>query len=284
MNLMWIGITVFLAQSAAERALDAAPPQTPAESIPTAPPQLPPSPPPSPVPSTRPESSVAAPDSPVTKLDPAVAAPELRDPTLPNADVRDTARASEVESSATPTSSAKSTGLSASRPDWADRVFWSNPPLRFRVVRGELYATPERALQACVDQAVPIAQELLAILDEQFRAPVSAAPTLIHQHLVKEEFVERVAKEYGPMYRAYLLLEVSPAKRDLLQREWHSAVVRRKLTVVSGGFAFLVTCIATMLGYLRLDDATRGYYSGRLRVGAAGVMAGAGAALYFALV
>jgi hypothetical protein len=172
----------------------------------------------------------------------------------------------------------------AARPAWLDRVYWTEPPARFRVIRSELWATPEQAIKDALGQAAPIAQELLALADARFGAASDVPVQAIHDHLVREAHIEKVAWTYGPMYRSYLLLELSPQRRDQLRADAEKTVVRRRLTLLSGGFGFVVTCLTTMLVYLRMDERTHGYYSGRLRIGAGLIVAAVGAGLYRLLV
>jgi hypothetical protein len=56
---------------------------------------------------------------------------------------------------------------------------------------------------------------------------------------------------------------------------FHREQVRDRLTVLGGIFGFVLICLAAISGYIRTDEATKGYYTNRLRMlTAAGVGAG----------
>jgi len=84
------------------------------------------------------------------------------------------------------------------------------------------------------------------------------------------------------MHENFALLEFSPEFRSELDRRWAKVRATSRLAqtgLVSGGALFL---LASVFGYFRLDNATRGYYTGRLQfMTAAAILAviGAGAVL-----
>ncbi len=55
-------------------------------------------------------------------------------------------------------------------------------------------------------------------------------------------------------------------------------LVRHRLVTLGGSLGFVLICLAAVSGYIRADEATKGYYTNRLRllaaagVGAAGVI------------
>jgi hypothetical protein len=52
-------------------------------------------------------------------------------------------------------------------------------------------------------------------------------------------------------------------------------LVRHRLATLGGTLAFVLICLAAISGYIRADEATKGYYTNRLRMlAAAGVGAG----------
>jgi len=50
--------------------------------------------------------------------------------------------------------------------------------------------------------------------------------------------------------------------------------------LLGGGLAFLLTCLGVLSGYIRADEATKGYYTNRLRLLAAAGTGAAGMAIY----
>jgi hypothetical protein len=183
---------------------------------------------------------------------------------------------------------ATTSGQSVERPDWVERENWAKPPVRYRVVSSELWAKPEEALADALQQATNVARDFVIRTESGIGSDWGASSRLVQDRLVREEFVEKVdwsyGPELGPVYRAYMLLELSPENRDLLVREWDQSIRQRRLGQIGGGFGFVVVCLLTVLGFLRLDDATRGYYTPWLMTGAGALVAGTGAALYTLLV
>lgn len=169
---------------------------------------------------------------------------------------------------------------SSARPEWTQRHGWSQSPIRYRVVSSERWATREEALKDAVARAVPVAQEFAAEANPRITPSWQVPPRVIYDRLVRDEHVETVDWTYGSMYRAHLLLELSPERRDNLISEWRQWVLERRLTQLGAGLGFVLICLSSVLGYLRLDEATRGYYSGWLRAGLVATVAGSAAVLY----
>ena len=53
--------------------------------------------------------------------------------------------------------------------------------------------------------------------------------------------------------------------------------------LLGGGLGFALTCLAAVAGFIRADEATKGYYTNRLRLLAAAGVGAAGVAIYQAL-
>ncbi len=170
-----------------------------------------------------------------------------------------------------------------SRPDWVERQSWSEPPVRFRVVTGELWATPEEAIEDALDRAVPIVQGLADESDARQPRAWRVPPRLVSDHLVRKEYLEKVDWTYGPMYRAHLLLELSPETRRIVLAEWCQAMAHQRLSQLGAGLAFVLVCLTSLLGYLRVDEATRGYYTPWLLTGAVAVVGSSAAILALSL-
>ena len=83
----------------------------------------------------------------------------------------------------------------------------------------------------------------------------------------------------GEGYDVTLKVEVGPKQyREILEKDREQRVQQRELLlarVLAGVVALLVAAVA----YLRLDEATKGYYSLWLRLGALGLVGGVAAAL-----
>lgn len=171
----------------------------------------------------------------------------------------------------------------AARPAWVERGDWSEPPVVYRVVTSERWATREEARRDALERAGDVAREFAAQVDSRLGASWQVPLWLVQDRLIREEFTEEVDWSYSslaPMYQSHLLVELSPAKRELMLDQWQHSVTQARVRQLGAGFGFVLVCLMTLLGYLRLDDATRGYYTGWLRTAAFGVVAATAAALY----
>ncbi|MEW4570613.1 hypothetical protein AB1L88_22345 [Tautonia sp. JC769] len=77
------------------------------------------------------------------------------------------------------------------------------------------------------------------------------------------------------LYVAAVRAELSPDHREAFLNAYRREVGARRLTILGGVGGFALSCLAILALYIRLDEATRGYYTRRLRVVA---LASAGAA------
>ena len=80
------------------------------------------------------------------------------------------------------------------------------------------------------------------------------------------------------LYTAELTADFSPQRRAQLVEAYDHDLVRHRLTTLAAVLGFVLVCLAALSGYIRADEATKGYYTNRLRmltaagVGAAGVI------------
>jgi hypothetical protein len=106
----------------------------------------------------------------------------------------------------------------------------------------------------------------------------------IKERFVKPENMYHDVARYsvGWMHENFALLEFDPQFRNELDRRWMQVKATSRLaqTGLFSGAALLL--LTSVFGYFRLDNATRGYYTGRLQfMAAAAILAvvGAGAVL-----
>lgn len=156
-----------------------------------------------------------------------------------------------------------------------------------RTVTGRRYATPPESVDDALRQAAEEARQYLqqaAPRPVRWEVPVS----YVQDHLVRDQFVTEVNWEAEgvdsppfaePMFQTHLLLELTPKQRDALLGMWQEDVLVERIRWLAAGSAFVLVLLATLAGYLRLDEATRGYYSGRLKLAAVAVVGVAGVAL-----
>jgi len=120
------------------------------------------------------------------------------------------------------------------------------------------------------------------------------APQLLRYdaHTIKDRFVKHenfyedeatYPEPVGLMQESFALLEFTPEFRTELEQGWNTVRSTSRLTQLGlfAGAALLL--LASVFGYFRLDNATRGYYTGRLQfVTAAAILAVIGAGVFAA--
>jgi hypothetical protein len=154
-----------------------------------------------------------------------------------------------------------------------------------RDITGLISATKERAVAEARKQ---LEADVAGWIEEAgVPRDWTPSPRLIDA-MIRETKIETVVKEddalykkYGhPLYVARLWVDASPASRATFVDAYHQQRVRQRLILFGGGLGFLLVCLGAVAGYIRADEATRGYYTNRLRLLAAAGVGAAGAAIY----
>ena len=159
------------------------------------------------------------------------------------------------------------------RPSWVGQAPQREGSVHSMAVCSDPYATHQLALKA-LDKKLEAAtadyirQHVQSDLASQLlRYDVQE----IKQRLLPPQNVyhEKIKVSIGPMHQVHALIEFPPEFRDELDRRWSEmrATYRLAETGLIGGGVLLV--LATIFGYFRLDNATRGYYTSRLQFMAA---------------
>jgi hypothetical protein len=175
--------------------------------------------------------------------------------------------------------------IATPRPEWLELAKQQRLPLHAEAISGKLWATRDEARDDVIEMAAARTLEFAAESVPRIKHRWQVPAHLVRDHFLSEPiFIEEVEWTYGPMYRAHALIDLAPEKRDLLLAQWHEVVLRERLEQIAGGLAFVFVCLITLFGYLRLDEATRGYYTRWLFAGASTLVAGSAAALYTWLV
>lgn len=86
------------------------------------------------------------------------------------------------------------------------------------------------------------------------------------------------------LYVAAIRADLSPEARADLIRAHKQQVGTRRMTMLGGAVGFALACLAILAVYIRADEATRGYYTNRLRLLAVASAGAAGVAIYRILV
>jgi hypothetical protein len=101
------------------------------------------------------------------------------------------------------------------------------------------------------------------------------------------EEVKNFGEGVGPMHRVWLRVEVSPRDRDdmyqqeqLFQEQQRQVRATERQMILAKALAGFVAVLAAVAGYLRLEDATKGYYTTLLRLGAVTFLGLVGAAIW----
>jgi hypothetical protein len=149
-------------------------------------------------------------------------------------------------------------------------------PLETMKVTGRLSATEERAKKDAFEK-------LQSLLAERFASDVPKTwkvPTAISRRMILETKVSPYKRDYGTVYDATLLVDVSPARRVQIASAYHQEQVWKRLAVLGGLLGFVLTCLGAVSGYIKADEATKGYYTNALRLAAAVGVGGAGVVIY----
>jgi len=155
------------------------------------------------------------------------------------------------------------------RPEWIG----SEPNLRGKVhkipVSSGPYATDAQAKRALDEALVKATSEYIA---DQLGSELAPQLLRYDARTIKQRFVKDENKYHdvarysvGWMHENFALLEFGPEFRSELDRRWTKVRATSRLAqtgLVSGGALLL---LASIFGYFRLDNATRGYYTGRLQ-------------------
>jgi hypothetical protein len=144
-------------------------------------------------------------------------------------------------------------------------------------VTGLLSATRERAV---ADARRVLRDDVANWLEPE--VPRSWAPPeeMLDAMVVDEPRVHSIDKPYGEVFEATLSVDKSPQRRTSLIAVYHRQLVEGRLLGLGVALAFILICLAAISGYIRADEATKGYYTNRLRMLAAAGVGASGVILY----
>ena len=151
-----------------------------------------------------------------------------------------------------------------------------NPPPGTQLITGQLSATEDRARADARRQLErEVADWLAPDVPRSWKTPEPFVDRLIETTQVKT-----VEKEYGTLYEATIQARLSPEFRAEIVENYQRELVGRRLATLAGIIAFVLSCLAALTGYIRADEATRGYYTNWLRAAAAAGVGAVGFAVY----
>lgn len=145
-----------------------------------------------------------------------------------------------------------------------------------RTIAGRLSATVDRARN---DARLQLEREVTEWLTPEVPTQWKPPAHLISRMIRKTED-HPIVKDYGTVYETTLTADFSPGFRGEILAAYHREVVARRLAILGGSLGFILACLAAVAGYIRADEATRGYYTHWLRVAAATGVGASGVLIY----
>lgn len=155
----------------------------------------------------------------------------------------------------------------------------------FRVLVGKVSASPEKAreeLRKALEQEV--AKWASPDVPTDWRAPKDVYDAIggevYLQPIAQEIETDPKSPEIYVVYRGIQKADFSDASRERVVDVHQQQLVTARLVKLGGGLGFVLVCLGCLTGYVRADEATKGYYTNRLRLAAAVGAGVAGTAIY----
>jgi len=160
--------------------------------------------------------------------------------------------------------------------------FGMHPPLVTREVTGDRCANTARAE---ADARRQLQVEVKKWLAEAGVDPSWVPPKAILNSMVlgRPDFTPEIIHDLDTdlsLVRATITADFSEHRRAELLKVYHRQVGGRRLVYLGGGLTLLLVSLAAVSGYIRADEATKGYYTNRLRLIAAAGVGAAGVVVY----
>jgi hypothetical protein len=149
-------------------------------------------------------------------------------------------------------------------------------PPGVRLISGRLSATEDRAR---ADARLQLEREVTEWLTPE--VPTSwNPPGYLITGLIRRTDVYPIVKDYATVYEATLQADLSPGSRGEILAAYEHELIVRRLAILGGILGFVLACLASLAGYIRADEATRGYYTHWLRALAAASVGASGVLIY----
>ncbi len=111
--------------------------------------------------------------------------------------------------------------------------------------------------------------------------PAWTPPAILTDRLLPTQFeIVEQDRDYARMYRASAPFSLSTPDRQRLVQEYDRQIAEKRLGLMGGVLAFVLACLGVTTAYVRTEEATRGFYTKRLRLIAAVSVGAAGVLLY----
>jgi hypothetical protein len=150
-----------------------------------------------------------------------------------------------------------------------------------QTVTGQLSATHERAV---ADARHQLRDRIARWLNPEVPGSWSPPARLIDAMILGQPSITQIQRDYGELFEATLTVDASPARRNALIEVYDRQLVEQRMASLGGALAFVLICLAAVSGYVRADEATKGYYTNRLRLLSAAGVGAAGVIIYHMVV
>lgn len=152
----------------------------------------------------------------------------------------------------------------------------SSPTSTRQEVAGEICANEDRArADALRVLRFRVAEWLGPEIPSTWEPP---APLL--ESMIVATRIEPFVRDYGRLYTATFTVDFTPNHRRELIAAHERERVHDRLNILAGILAFILLGLAAISGYIRADEATKGYYTNHLRMLAAASVGAAGVVVY----
>jgi nucleotide-binding universal stress UspA family protein len=148
-------------------------------------------------------------------------------------------------------------------------------------VPGRLSANPERAV---ADARRALREKVASWLDPEVPRSWTPPARMFDAMIVDQPRLKSIQKDYGELFEATLTVDASPPRRTAMIEVYNRQLVERRLAALGATLAFILICLAAVSGYIRADEATKGYYTNRLRMLAAAGVGASGVIIYHMVV
>jgi hypothetical protein len=144
-------------------------------------------------------------------------------------------------------------------------------------VVSDLMSTPERAVQ---DAEKKLERALTGWLVPDVPTDWTPPRGLIEKVILSEPTIREVKREYATVHQAALEVDLSSTQRAVFLKAYQREQGLQRLGWLGAVLTFVLALLGILSGYIRADEATKGYYTNRLRLLAAAGVGAAGVVLY----
>ncbi len=161
--------------------------------------------------------------------------------------------------------------IPAGRPEWVKvaKSDFTDPNVHRVYVTSHPHALPEDA-QSGLDESLKRATD--QYIADKLHSPLAAKFIPYDIQAIRDRFVKQSYREtvtfpppLGVMQQLHAQLEFDQGFRDEIRQTWAGRIADSRLYQVGLGAGAALLLLGSVFSYFRLDNATRGYYTGRLQ-------------------